>query len=75
MILISYFFLPFVVLIAAFIVYIFLGFPLSTPKPADFKIVNSSLIILNEKGKNLTVIRIDEIASPGSIKLRLRSIS
>ena len=48
-----YFFLPFVALIAAVIIYIFLGFPLSTPKPADFKIVNSSLIILNKKGKEL----------------------
>ncbi len=48
-----YFFFPFVALIAAFIIYIFLGSPLNTPKPADFKIVNSSLIILNEKGKEL----------------------
>jgi len=50
---IYYFFLPFVALIAAFIIYIFLGFPLNAPKPADFKIVNSSLIILNNKGKEL----------------------
>ena len=30
--------------------------------------------ILKESGKNLTVIRIDEISSPGSIKLRLRTL-
>jgi hypothetical protein len=48
-----YFFLPFVALVAAFIIYFFLGSPLNTPKPANFKIVNSSLIILNEKGKEL----------------------
>ncbi len=48
-----YFFLPFVALVIAFIIYIFLGFPLNSPKPADFKIVNSSLIILNKKGKEL----------------------
>ncbi len=30
--------------------------------------------ILKEAGKNLTIVRIDEIASPGSIRLRLRSL-
>ncbi len=30
--------------------------------------------ILESKGKNLTVIRIDEIASPGSAKLRIRTM-
>ena len=30
--------------------------------------------ILRESGKNLTVVRIDEITSPGSIKLRLRTL-
>ncbi len=30
--------------------------------------------ILKESGKNLTVVRIDEITSPGSIKLRLRTL-
>ena len=30
--------------------------------------------ILKKSGKNLTVIRIDEIASPGSVRLRLRSL-
>ncbi len=30
--------------------------------------------ILKEAGKNITVLRIDEIASPGSIRLRLRSL-
>lgn len=30
--------------------------------------------ILKEAGKNLTVIRIDEISSPGSIRLRLRTL-
>ncbi|GAB6011927.1 acyl-CoA dehydratase activase-related protein [Viscerimonas tarda] len=30
--------------------------------------------ILKDAGKNITVIRIDEIASPGSIRLRLRSL-
>ncbi|SHF69464.1 acyl-CoA dehydratase activase [Dysgonomonas macrotermitis] len=30
--------------------------------------------ILKQAGKNLTVLRIDEIASPGSIRLRLRSL-
>lgn len=30
--------------------------------------------ILKSSGKNLTVVRIDEIASPGSIKLRLRTL-
>lgn len=30
--------------------------------------------ILNNSGKNHTVLRIDEIASPGSIRLRLRSL-
>lgn len=30
--------------------------------------------ILNEVGKNLTLIKVDEITSPGSIKLRIRSL-
>jgi len=30
--------------------------------------------ILKQAGKNLTILRIDEIASPGSIRLRLRSL-
>ncbi len=30
--------------------------------------------ILRDSGKNLTVVRIDEITSPGSIKLRLRTL-
>ncbi|NDW18571.1 hypothetical protein D0T53_06535 [Dysgonomonas sp. 216] len=30
--------------------------------------------VLKQAGKNLTVLRIDEIASPGSIRLRLRSL-
>ena len=30
--------------------------------------------ILKKAGKNLTIIRIDEIASPGSVRLRLRSL-
>lgn len=30
--------------------------------------------ILKQSGKNLTILRIDEIASPGSIRLRLRSL-
>ncbi|MDL2222939.1 acyl-CoA dehydratase activase [Bacteroidales bacterium OttesenSCG-928-M11] len=30
--------------------------------------------ILKQAGKNLTVVRIDEIASPGSVRLRLRSL-
>jgi predicted nucleotide-binding protein (sugar kinase/HSP70/actin superfamily) len=30
--------------------------------------------ILKDAGKNITVLRIDEIASPGSIRLRLRSL-
>ncbi|MFR9166796.1 MAG: acyl-CoA dehydratase activase-related protein [Dysgonomonas sp.] len=30
--------------------------------------------IMKQAGKNLTIIRIDEIASPGSVRLRLRSL-
>lgn len=40
----------------------------------DSFFMDETLEILKQAGKNLTVLRIDEIASPGSIRLRLRSL-
>lgn len=40
----------------------------------DSFFMDETLDILKSVGKNLTVLRIDEIASPGSIRLRLRSL-
>ncbi|MDL2243814.1 acyl-CoA dehydratase activase-related protein, partial [Bacteroidales bacterium OttesenSCG-928-J19] len=40
----------------------------------DSFFMDEAASILKEAGKSLTVIRIDEIASPGSIRLRLRSL-
>lgn len=40
----------------------------------DSFIIDEVQDILKKAGKNLTLIRIDEIASPGSIRLRLRSL-
>lgn len=40
----------------------------------DSFIIDEVQDILKQVGKNLTVLRIDEIASPGSIRLRLRSL-
>lgn len=40
----------------------------------DSFFMDETLDILKNAGKNLTVLRIDEIASPGSIRLRLRSL-
>ena len=40
----------------------------------DSFFMDETLDILKKAGKNLTVLRIDEIASPGSIRLRLRSL-
>ncbi len=40
----------------------------------DSFIIDEVQDILKQAGKNLTVLRIDEIASPGSIRLRLRSL-
>jgi len=37
-------------------------------------IMDETAEILKHAGKNLTIIRIDEIASPGSVRLRLRSL-
>jgi predicted CoA-substrate-specific enzyme activase len=36
--------------------------------------MDEASVILKNAGKNLTVVRVDEIASPGSIRLRLRSL-
>lgn len=40
----------------------------------DSFFMDETIDILKNAGKNLTVLRIDEIASPGSIRLRLRSL-
>ena len=40
----------------------------------DSFLMDEATSILKEAGKNLTVVRIDEIASPGSVRLRLRSL-
>ena len=40
----------------------------------DSFIMDETAEILKHAGKNLTIIRIDEIASPGSVRLRLRSL-
>jgi len=40
----------------------------------DSFFMDETLDILKKAGKNLTILRIDEIASPGSIRLRLRSL-
>lgn len=40
----------------------------------DSFFMDETMDILKSAGKNLTVLRIDEIASPGSIRLRLRSL-
>lgn len=40
----------------------------------DSFLMDESSNILNAAGKNLTVIRVDEISSPGSVRLRLRSL-
>jgi predicted nucleotide-binding protein (sugar kinase/HSP70/actin superfamily) len=40
----------------------------------DSFFMDEAAAILKHAGKNLTVIRIDEIASPGSVRLRLRSL-
>ncbi|MCC8145793.1 MAG: acyl-CoA dehydratase activase [Bacteroidales bacterium] len=40
----------------------------------DSFIMDEAMAILKQSGKNLTIIRIDEIASPGSVRLRLRSL-
>lgn len=40
----------------------------------DSFFMDETMDILKKVGKNLTVLRIDEIASPGSIRLRLRSL-
>lgn len=40
----------------------------------DSFFMDETMEILKQAGKNLTVLRIDEIASPGSIRLRLRSL-
>lgn len=40
----------------------------------DSFFMDETMDILKNAGKNLTVLRIDEIASPGSIRLRLRSL-
>jgi len=40
----------------------------------DSFFMDEAAAILKHAGKNLTIIRIDEIASPGSVRLRLRSL-
>ena len=40
----------------------------------DSFLTDEAAEILKASGKNLTVIRIDEISSPGSVRLRLRSL-
>ena len=40
----------------------------------DSFLTDEASAILKRVGKNLTVVRIDEIASPGSVRLRLRSL-
>ena len=40
----------------------------------DAILVDETKAILNTYGKNPTVLRIDEISSPGSVKLRIRSL-
>lgn len=40
----------------------------------DSFFMDETMEILKQAGKNITVLRIDEIASPGSIRLRLRSL-
>lgn len=40
----------------------------------DAIVIDEATDILKEKGKNLTLIRVDEISSTGSVKLRLRSM-
>ena len=40
----------------------------------DSFFMDEASAILKSSGKNLTIIRIDEIASPGSVRLRLRSL-
>jgi predicted nucleotide-binding protein (sugar kinase/HSP70/actin superfamily) len=40
----------------------------------DSFFMDEAVAILKHAGKNLTIIRIDEIASPGSVRLRLRSL-
>ena len=40
----------------------------------DSFFMDETMDILKQAGKNITVLRIDEIASPGSIRLRLRSL-
>ncbi|MDL2224501.1 2-hydroxyacyl-CoA dehydratase, partial [Bacteroidales bacterium OttesenSCG-928-M06] len=40
----------------------------------DSFIMDEATAILKKAGKNLTIVRIDEIASPGAVRLRLRSL-
>jgi hypothetical protein len=40
----------------------------------DSFLIDEVSAILKQAAKNLTVVRIDEIASPGSVRLRLRSL-
>jgi len=40
----------------------------------DSFLMDEATDIMKQAGKNLTIIRIDEIASPGSVRLRLRSL-
>ncbi len=40
----------------------------------DSFLMDEASNVLNASGKNLTIIRVDEISSPGSVRLRLRSL-
>ncbi len=40
----------------------------------DSFLMDEASNVLNAAGKNLTIIRVDEISSPGSVRLRLRSL-
>lgn len=40
----------------------------------DSFLMDEAADIMKQAGKNLTILRIDEIASPGSVRLRLRSL-
>lgn len=40
----------------------------------DSFFMDEATAILKQSGKNLTIVRVDEIASPGSIRLRMRSL-
>lgn len=40
----------------------------------DSFIMDEAAAILKAAGKNMTIVRVDEIASPGSVRLRLRSL-